>query len=170
MSDVSGRVHEASLQPRNPTNNGLTSLECLMEIGASLKRKYESKGWGFVAVEFGFGGLVHRSTQQTVSFLHENGWKDIDAAEVFDRNSVFPYILKTTLSCQPWQRRVSVRAGVQEALVRQGSSCKMIVGTYNSVDLLRLAGWASRIHSSEKRISSDFLSNRWSKRLSIPSS
>lgn len=90
VASADGHLQEILSAGRERNQKAEASLGQLMEMGTSLKKKYESESWDFGAIGFGFGGLVQRTTQEAFLCLHEEGWNRINVEKVLRLNFGLP--------------------------------------------------------------------------------
>jgi glucokinase len=70
-------IIETERVARIQEHTGEDSLARLIELGQSLRERYENQGASFAAIGLGYGGGFDRSTGHPLVCLHEPGWEDI---------------------------------------------------------------------------------------------
>lgn len=84
------RLLETRVIRRNPSDKAERSFSRILDLARGLKRKHDDAGAKFLAVGFGFGGLVRRSTREPYLCLHEQGWEDLPVVERLEREFGLP--------------------------------------------------------------------------------
>jgi glucokinase len=94
VSDAQGVFLQAAREARPPGNRASDTLEQLIKMARGFQTKFDSQGYNVGACGFGFGGSVKRSTQLPYLSLHEEGWSELDARAILEKELQIPVYIE----------------------------------------------------------------------------
>ncbi len=88
-ADRRGQILERIIEPRKPEQQAMDTLGVLAALGRRLSRHKS-----FEAIGFGFGGTVRRSDGRPLHCYHEEGWGEIDAVAILEKELGLPVFIE----------------------------------------------------------------------------